>query len=255
MDTEDKTGKDQEDEVDTVSNVDVDFFLEEVEALSETELMLTFSKDVFEADPESFQIEMLRNEFVTLDVIAVSIDDDDPREVKLLVEEMDAGEDYVLRMDDDIKTENDFSLSDEEEDREVEFSALTLDIDDVIAPEDITNFLASIVDESTARLSWTASLDTAGDLANYLLYQSTDGGTNFGDALTLASSLTEYNVTGLTPGETYTFKVSAIDVNGNESEGVLATVTLPETGPGLVALVGLSLAGAGVATRRRKDEF
>ena len=77
-------------------------------------------------------------------------------------------------------------------------------------------------------------------------------GGEFGSSVQVAMDVLEYESTGLTPGETYTFKVSARDENGNESEGMLTTVTLPETGPGMIAMIGLSLAGAGVATRRKK---
>ena len=100
-------------------------------------------------------------------------------------------------------------------------------------------------------LNWTASEDSEGDLAEYLVYQSLDGA-SFGDAVTIAKSLTSYQANGLTPGETYTFKVTAVDENGNESDGVMTTITLPETGPGLLLMGGFSLLGAGVATRRKK---
>ncbi|MEK7145771.1 MAG: fibronectin type III domain-containing protein, partial [Patescibacteria group bacterium] len=128
----------------------------------------------------------------------------------------------------------------------------TLEIADLIAPEDITNFLAEALNETTAELNWTASIDTAGDLAHYLIYKSGDAGVTYSAALEVAESLTSFNYDGLTPGATYTFKVTAMDENGNESEGVLTTVTLPETGPGMVALAGLSLLGAGVARRKFK---
>lgn len=230
------------------------FELEDVEATDANELVLTFSEDVMDVTPEAFTIQLLEDASVEVIVLAVSVDEDDATMVTLVTEEMDAGFDYVVSVDETVLNELSLSLSSEGAD--MEFTAPLLDLADLIAPEDITNLLASLSGEDSILLSWTASEDSAGDLAEYLVYQSLDG-TSFGDAVVLAMELTEYEAAGLTPGETYTFKVTAMDENGNESEGIMTTVTLPETGPGLLVMGGLSMLGAGVATRRRKrkDEF
>ncbi len=230
------------------------FVLDEVEATEVDELVLTFSEDVMDAAPEAFTIQLLEDASVEVIVLAVSIDEDDATKLTLVTEEMDAGFDYVVTVDETVLNELSLSLSSEGSD--MEFTAPLLDLADLIAPEDITNLLASLSGDESVLLSWTASEDTAGDLAEYLIYQSFDG-TSFGDAVEVAMELTEYEADGLTPGETYTFKVTAMDENGNESDGEMTTVTLPETGPGLLVLGGLSMLGAGVATRRRKrkDEF
>ncbi len=249
----DSTVSAAEDEL-SLELTDEDFLVEEIDVETENELLLTFSKDVENADAESFTIEEQADEDATVDVLAVNIDDEDATQVTLLIDDLTPGEDYVLKIDDDVKSDDGFSLSDEEtSDREIEFTAPTKDLADLIAPEDITKFLASVVNESTAKLTWDASVDSAGDLANYLLYRSVDGGKTFSDPVTLAKSLMMTEVSGLTPGETYLFKVTAVDVNDNESEGVTATVTLPESGPGLLGLLGLSLVGAGVIRRRKQE--
>lgn len=230
------------------------FVLAEVEAKELNELVLTFSEDVLAATPEAFTIQLLEDASQTIEVLAVSIDGEDASMVTLVTEEMEAGFDYVIAVDETVL--NALSLSLASDGAEMEFTAALLDLADLIAPEDISNLLASLSGEDSVLLSWTASENTAGDLAEYLIYQSMDG-TSFGEAVSIAMELTEYEAAGLTPGETYTFKVTAVDENGNESEGVLTTVTLPETGPEIFLLGGLSLLGAGVATRRkkRKDEF
>ncbi|MFA6023911.1 MAG: fibronectin type III domain-containing protein [Candidatus Gracilibacteria bacterium] len=228
------------------------FVLEEVTATETNELVLVFSEEVVAAAVDSFSIQLEDDATETVEVLAVSIDDEDPTEVTLITEEMEAGMDYVLSLDDSVFNTDGDSVS--EADRSMDFTAKTLEIADLIAPEDITNFLSEATDESTVLLTWTASADTAGDLAEYLLYQSMDNGMSFGDALELASSAVEYEVDDLTPGKTYTFKVTAVDENGNESEGMLTTVTLPESGPGLLVLGALSLLGAGALSRRKNKQ-
>ena len=63
---------------------------------------------------------------------------------------------------------------------------------------------------------------------------------------------TEVEVSGLTPGNTYNFKLTTVDEEGNESEGMFAAITLPETGMGLGLLVAGALGLSAVRNRRRK---
>ena len=228
------------------------FMVDQVEATDVNELVLTFTQAVVSADPDSFTIQAADDATQIVDVLAVSIDDQDSTLVTLTTEDMESGFDYVLTMDEMIFNTDGASLA--EENMSVEFTAKTKDLADVVAPEDITDFLAAVAEETSVMLSWTASEDTAGDLAKYLVYQSLDGGLTFGDALSVASDAVDYEVTDLTAGETYTFKVTAVDENGNESEGVLTTVTLPEAGPELLVLGALSFFGAGAWTRKKKKD-
>lgn len=229
------------------------FVLEEVDATEVNELMLTFSEEVASADADAFTIQLEDDATKLIEVLAVSIDADDETKVTLVTEEMEAGYDYVLTIDDTVFNASGDSLADTE--RSMDFTAATLDLADLIAPEDITNLLAEVSDETSVVLTWTESADTAGDLAEYLLYQSMDGGVSFEEAIEIVMSADEYTVSDLTAGETYTFKVTAVDENGNESEGVLTTVTLPESGPELLVLGLLSVLGAGAANRRKKTQF
>lgn len=233
------------------SSVDEDFQVETLDASEINELILHFSQEVMSADPSAFTIQAADDATQIVEVLAVSVDSDDSSVVTLVTEDMEAGLDYVLSMDDTVLNKDGAQLTGDAQ--TVEFTAKTIDLADVIAPEDVTDFLASITNETSVVLSWTASADTAGDLAKYLVYQSSDGGDSFGSAKTLASDKTSTDVTGLTPGATYTFKVTAVDESGNESEGELTTVTLPEAGPELLLLVPLALAGAGFVTRRKKQ--
>ena len=247
-DDDDNDDNDDDDEV-TASE---DFELEDVDVVELNELELFFSEEVGNADPDSFVIELMDDATVEVLVLAVSIDDEDASKVTLVTEDMEEGYEYVLSIDELVLNLDGAAL--DEDSRSYEFEAPVAELADLIPPEDVTNLLASIVDETTALVSWTASVDSVGDLAYYSVHKSTDGGASYGMlAAMIEDGETEYEEGGLTPGATYTFKVTATDESGNESEGETVTVTLPETGPGMIALFGLSLLGAGVATRRRKD--
>lgn len=247
-DTTDSSASTEKDS--STATTDDNFTLEDIEAVDANELVLTFSDDVQVADPDSFVIELADNALITVDVLAVSIDDKDASEVTLVTDDMDAGYDYVLSIDEGVLNKDGNALA--EDGREMDFGAYTEEIADLIPPEDITNLLASLASETSVMLNWTASVDSAGDLAQYLVYTSSDGGTNYGYAIYVDKDATEQEVTDLTAGETYTFKVAAVDENGNESDGTVVTMTLPEAGPGMIGLFGLSLLGASVINRRRR---
>jgi hypothetical protein len=121
---------------------------------------------------------------------------------------------------------------------------------DMVAPEDATNFNAVAVGKLMAKLSWMASLNTAGDLANYVLYKSTDG-TTYGPGVLVDAASSSLEVLDLVPGVKYFFKLSTRDSAGNESTGVVASLTLPGTGPELLFL-GLGSMGLGKLMQRRK---
>lgn len=216
---------------------DEEFEITDVESTDLTEILVEFSGDASEIGPEHFTLQLSDDVEVELDVLAVSTESED--ELLLLTEDMEAGADYILTMES-------FNQS-------FEFEAQTLELADLIAPEDVTDFLAGIAGENSVMLSWTASVDSAGDLAEYIVYLSTDGNI-FRESKRVSNNDTQYEWGGLEAGETYTFKITAMDENGNESEGQISTVTLPEAGPGMVAMGAISLLGAGVIARRRRED-
>jgi chitodextrinase len=85
---------------------------------------------------------------------------------------------------------------------------------DTIAPNDVTNLVASNVLATSVSLSWTASTST--DVAGYQIYN----GSNY---LTTVTGTT-YNVTGLSPNTNYTFTVKAKDGYNNIATGATASV-------------------------------
>ena len=102
-----------------------EFVLDDVEATDINELTLTFSQNVMEASPEAFTIELLEDASETVEVLAVSIDSEEPTMVTLVTAEMEAGFDYLLSMDETVLNEDSESLATDE--RSLEFTAPTLD--------------------------------------------------------------------------------------------------------------------------------
>lgn len=125
-------------------------------------------------------------------------------------------------------------------------------ISDVTPPEDASDLKAKLLENMAVMLTWTPSANTAGDLANYVLYKSTDG-TDYGDGVMLDPTADSYDLKGLVSDMTYFFKLTAKDAAGNESDGVTTafTLELPQTGPEL-ALLLLGSAGLGGLMNRKK---
>jgi chitodextrinase len=99
---------------------------------------------------------------------------------------------------------------------------------DTTPPTVPTNLLATTQGETQINLTWTASSEVAvaGDeesgLAGYKIYR----GGSFVDSVLLVTS---YADTGLTPATQYSYRVSAVDVDGNESAQSMASVATTTT--------------------------
>lgn len=122
---------------------------------------------------------------------------------------------------------------------------------DVVAPEDATNFTAAMIKKLIVSLNWTRSMNSAGDLAKYVLFMGTDGST-FGAGIDVSPTSNTFDVTSIIPGVKYFFKLVAMDATGNASPGVMTTFTLPKTGPELGLLLFGSL-GLGKLLKRKKN--
>jgi glucose/arabinose dehydrogenase/PKD repeat protein len=91
---------------------------------------------------------------------------------------------------------------------------------DTTAPSTPTNLAAQAVAADQIRVSWTASTDDVG-VSTYRIYR--DG------AFLTTSSVTPWNDAGLTPGTTYSYRVSAADAAGNESDQTAPAVATTPT--------------------------
>ncbi len=91
---------------------------------------------------------------------------------------------------------------------------------DTIAPTSPTEFVATAISETQVELNWSPSTDNFG-VARYIIYRD-----NVEISFTTAN---QYFDTNLSPGTTYTYNVTAVDINSNLSELSLpATITTSE---------------------------
>lgn len=126
------------------------------------------------------------------------------------------------------------------------------DVDaDTTAPEDVTNLVASLLRDMVVQLRWSPSLNSTGDLANYVLYRSNDG-VSFGEGTVITAASLSHELGGLLPGVKYFFKLTTRDTAGNESAGVVTGFMLPETGPELLLLLAGSLGAGRFMTRGKR---
>jgi acetyltransferase-like isoleucine patch superfamily enzyme len=88
---------------------------------------------------------------------------------------------------------------------------------DTIPPEEVRNLQAASFD-SRLVFTWTAPVNTYGDLAGYLVY--------FGgaiDPIMLPADQTQFEKAGLMPATGYAFKIVTVDLDGNQSAGLTIT--------------------------------
>lgn len=126
---------------------------------------------------------------------------------------------------------------------------------DFTPPEDITNLVLTFkeqLEKFIVVMNWTASLNTAKDLVDQIVYMSLDRGITYDGGESVGPVATSHEVSNLEGGKEYTFKVTTKDASGNESTGVVKSIRLPQTGVGAGLLVLTSAVAASGALRRRK---
>lgn len=228
-----------------------EFQVESAVSVSETEIEITFSEEVTLGDDPMNQIAIVQTEDNSqfLDVTNVLVNNEDTTKILVVTATHDAvGYTMIIT---EVTNAVGQTLSDENS--TFEFAGFGFDGGDTTPPEEVSSLRAQLTDlaQTAVTVTWGASPNTAQDLANYLVYFSEDNGSTFRLLQTVDTSTLSLDQSGLPEAEVYTFKVTAKDQVGNESEG--KTVTLPGTGPaGMLALALTSLAGGRFATRRRK---
>ena len=204
-----------------------------------------FSEEVVLAGEvdEMFSVVRSVEEAVSLEVISAALQVDDATVVELITAEQVAGTEYKVVVAGVTDVAGNEILEDDVENvATFTYEEGVIVVTDTTAPEDVTVF-AGVLDGSMATLSWMASLDSTGDLADQTLYISTDGGVIYSVGTALGSAVVSYE-TPVVEGNTYTYKLTVKDVTGNESTGVTTAVEVPvkltETGPAHVALLMLA---------------
>ena len=168
-------------------------------------------------------------------------------------------EDILAGLEEDITEENEVMTTEEETDTLTEENTdeTTEETVDIIAPEDITNFVLTFKEELEKFIivmNWTASINSAQDLIDQMLYKSMDKGISYDDGTSLGAKATTHQIPNLEGGKEYTFKITTKDVAGNESVGVVKSIRLPQTGVGAGMLLFGSALAAGRMLRRKKDK-
>jgi chitinase len=105
-------------------------------------------------------------------------------------------------------------------------SLLSAQARDRTPPTAPTNLVVTATTTTTASLSWGPSTDNSGKFVYYVTGAP-------GPLPQVPQTQTSYTVAGLTPGSTYSFRVTARDLSGNNSKpSNIVTVTLPGAPPG-----------------------
>jgi hypothetical protein len=112
---------------------------------------------------------------------------------------------------------------------------------DTLPPENVTGLTAvagySAVDGNTVTLSWTASANSSGDLADQTLY--VDDGKGYDAGTSLGKTIVTYTRKGLNDVTLYKFKITTKDSGNRESSGtVVQGVTRLGNPTGLTAVPG-----------------
>jgi len=131
----------------------------------------------------------------------------------------------------------------------IEEAAAQEETADTTPPENITALMLTFkedMEKFIIVMDWTASLNTAKDLVDQILYQSMDRGSTYSAGTSLGADVSHYELPDMEGGKEYTFKITTKDSAGNESVGVVKSIRLPQTGAG----IGLLLFGSAAAARR-----
>lgn len=114
---------------------------------------------------------------------------------------------------------------------------------DTVAPEEVTGLAAwagyIAGDGNYVTLSWTGSANSAGDLADQVIY--VDAGQGYDAGTPIGKTAATFTKKGLADATLYKFKVTTKDTGGHESAGVVVTAATRLANPtGLAAVPGNS---------------
>jgi len=224
--------------------------ISKLETPNDTTIKIMFTKPlVLNTDPiQNFAITKKGDDTAKLSISAFEIDE--TKTIATILTAMEPNGNYTLTMTDVLDDKGE-TMTKENSTFDFVNQPMSPLIKDTTPPEDVTNLVAKVVQSMTAKLSWTKSKNSAGDLLEYIVYRSLDG-KKYGQLTSLTKENTAFEAKELEPGYHY-YKITAKDANGNESKGKTVRVRLVETGPevGLLALVSI---GFGRVFGRKKQK-
>lgn len=120
--------------------------------------------------------------------------------------------------------------------------------------EAASDLVAKAMANLMAELSWKNNSAKMADVANFVLYMSTDRGATYGAGVVLGKDALKYDFNNLTADMVYYFKLTTKDSKGNESDGLVTYLTLPKTGPELLFFLLFGSAGGSALINRKKKK-
>lgn len=254
--------------------IDEKLEIKSVKSLNANTVSVVFSKEVvLPTNPEkSFSIvdektnKKLNIKYANFKVANGSLN---KKDILLSTENQTSGKSYKLTVSDDIKdidgqkisgSVNNMVFLGVGDDQKINKNAPVNDFkpvhnapsSDTTAPENVTNLETSYkarITDFLVTLKWVASKNTAGDLADQKFYRSENNGKTWQDSRSLGKNTTQ-TMSSEKPKTTVTYKVTTKDTSGNESVGVIKSVSLPSlpsTGPaGLLVMIGLAMCFLGL---------
>lgn len=225
------------------------------DATSTTQAQITFSEPVVVSGSDNFQIAEVSDSTLSLSVYSASLSDD-KKTVTLTTEEQVANTEYEVKVQNVSDLAGNLIADNYTSRARFVNEQAVVSGSDTTPPEEVTNVVTA-VQNNVAKLDWTASVNSVGDLKNYVVYVSTDVGKTYDQGTILAPDSTSYELT-TDPALSYTFKISTRDTSGNESLGVTTSsclqcpAELPKAGPGGLLALSLLSGVIGFAIVRRK---
>ncbi|QSX37549.1 right-handed parallel beta-helix repeat-containing protein [Shewanella sedimentimangrovi] len=120
------------------------------------------------------------------------------------------------------------------------------DVKDTTPPNDVISLRAqySLDDNGvvTGFLSWKPQENELADINEYRIYASINGQNEYRKIASILGRQVNVTLDGLEPGNTYTYKVTSVDRNGNESVGSQSSISI-ESGKLKVIEVGGTIPG------------
>ena len=102
----------------------------------------------------------------------------------------------------------------------------------------------TVLGATSLRVGWTTPANTGSVITGYTLQQSANNGANWSPVSGVSGTSTRHDVTGLTPGTAYVFRVRATNGAGNGDWSDASTAATPNAVPGKPAVPTATVLGA-----------